>query len=109
MEAAGLIRLERIAGNLPAQDMEYGSAETKLGKVYIALGRGPGIEFPGIAWHGVYAFEYGDGHGTARTGECAGELTLKEARQQFVDDAAWFMSQFKSRDMLEDSFRFDNA
>jgi hypothetical protein len=104
MEAKGLEALERIAGNLPVTDLTKGTIETKRGRVWIALGRGPGIEFEGMAWHGVYAIEYGGEQGLARTGECDGELTLEEAQQQFLDDACWFMAQFDKRHMLDESF-----
>ena len=104
MEAASLIKMERIANNLPAKDMEFGRVETKLGPIHFAVGRGPGIEFEGITWHGVWGFDYGDEKGIARLGECPGELTLKEAQQQFVDDAAQQMALFNVRGMMDESY-----
>ena len=109
MEAESLIKLERIAGNLPAQDLEFGQVDTKLGLVHFALGRGPGIEYDGIAWHGVWGFDYGDHKGIARVGECDGELTLKEAQQQFVDDAARQLALFNARDMLDPSYSLEHG
>lgn len=102
------MKLERIANNLPAQDIEYGKVDTKYGEIYFALGRGPGAEYPGIAWHGIWSFDYGDSKGIARVGECTGELTLKEAQQQFVDDAAAQMAHFRARDMLDPSYSLEN-
>lgn len=109
METKGMIVLERIAGNLPAQDIEFFQAPTVRGNVYIALGRGPGVEFPGESWHGVYGFTYGDDQGMARTGEVNGELNLQEARKQFIDDAAEQLKLFGARDMLDHSYRLDDA
>jgi len=109
MEKASLTKLERIARNLPTTQLDYGSVTTKNGDVYFAIGRGPGIEFPGISWHGVWGFDYGDAKGIARVGECNGELTLKEAQQQFVDDAAWQLSLFAARGMLDKSYSLENG
>jgi hypothetical protein len=109
VETKSLEVLERVAKNLPCFDkLDYTITETQLGDVYVALARGWGVDFPGIAWHGVYAFQYGDDMATARTGEADGELTIEEARRQFIDDAAWFLAQYDKRDMLDPSFKFDN-
>lgn len=109
METNGMIILERIAKNLPVTNMTYVTQDTARGKVWIALGRGDGGEFAGTSWHGVYAIEYGDDQGLARTGECSGDLTLKEAQQQFLDDACWLLAQFNKRDMLDHSYRLKNG
>ena len=109
MDTASLVRLERIARNLPIMrgTMHMGKVETILGTVYIALGKGSGFNFPPIAWHGVYAFDYGGEKGMGRLGEAAGTLTLQEARQHFLDDAVWFMQRMHERGMQDQSFKLN--
>ena len=107
MDDAAIQRLERIARNLPIYPgtLHQGVVETADGRVYIALGRGVGAEYPPVAWHGVYAIEYGHAMGFARLGETSGRLTLKQARQYFLNDADFFMQEFKKRDMHDESYR----
>ena len=107
MDDGAIRRLERIARNLPIYPgtLRQGAVETKDGRIYIALGRGVGSEYPPVAWHGVYAIEYGHDMGFARLGEAHGKLTLKQARQYFLDDADWFVQEFKKRDMHDESYR----
>ena len=108
MEAAAFDRLERIARNLPCWPgtTKYGQVETAYGPVYMAVGRGatktPG--FGPVAWHGVYAINYGEIKGMARSAEIPGNATLEQARQALLDDALWFLEQMALRDMNDRSF-----
>ena len=82
-----------------------GKVETPYGYVYIALGKGVGINFPGMSWHGLYGFDYGHEKGMGRLGEVSGELTMMSAQQEFLDDALFLMAEFHKRGMLDPSYR----
>lgn len=107
MDEKSVERLERIARNLPIYPgtLHQGVVETPDGRIYIALGRGVGHEYPPVSWHGVYAIEYGHARGFARLGEAHGKLTLKQAQQYFLNDADFFIQEFKKRDMHDESYR----
>lgn len=107
MDEKSLERLERIARNLPIYPgtLHQGMVDTGDGRVYIAMGRGVGSEYPPVAWHGVYAIEYGHAKGFARLGEAHGKLTLKQAQRYFLRDATFFIEEFKKREMNDESYR----
>jgi len=109
MESPSLVRLERIARNLPILPgtLHMGKVETAWGTVYIALGKGPGYNYQPMAWHGVYAFDYGGQKGMGRLGEASGSLTLQEAQQEFLNDAVWFQQAMHERDMHDESFKLN--
>lgn len=111
MDTAALERLERIARNLPVMPgtMHLGKVETALGPVYLALGRGTGTTYLPIAWYGVYAFDYGGHKGMGRLAEVSGRLSLKQAQQQLLDDAFWFMQEMEKRHMNDQSYRLSNG
>ncbi len=109
METASLVRLERVARNLPIfpGSLHMGRVETAFGRIYLAIGRGMSETYPPVAWHGVYGFDYGGDKGVGRVGEVRGDLSLREAQQEFVDDALWFMRAMHEREMHDPSFRLN--
>ena len=109
METPSLVRLERVARNLPIWPgtLHMGKVETQWGTVYLAIGRGNGHTFPPVAWHGVYGFDYGGQKGMGRIGEIAGNLSLREAQQHFLDDACWFLQAMHERQMHDSSFKLN--
>ena len=108
MEAAEFVRLERIAKNLPVWPgtLKLGYVETEHGPVYMAVGRGHTKEpgFGPVCWHGVYAINYGEIKGMARTAQIPGKVSLKEAQEVLVNDAFWFLEQMALRQMNDRSY-----
>ena len=96
-------KLERIAGNLPVQSLDYVKVPTKWGLIYIAIGRGPG-ELSPISWLGVYGIRYGGSKMIAQIGEVRGDLPKNTALEEFVKQAAFNYSIMEPRDMLDESY-----
>ena len=107
MDTASLSRLESIARNLPIWPgtLHMGMVETPRAMVYIALGRGTGANYPPVAWHGIYAFDYGHQKGIGRLAEVSGRLTLREAQRELLADACWMLEAFGEHGLLDPSYK----
>lgn len=93
METAELAILERIGKNsgiIGGPECGQGYVDTKLGRVYMAWALMDG------KWHGIWG-----ACGVAQQYQAGDHVKdLKEAKQEMVDAASWFLQMLKHRGML---------
>lgn len=92
------VRLERIAGNLPAPKIDYDFVETKHGKVYLALGQAIDGTF-----HGLWAVNCG-ARDIARTIGFTADSTMEIGKQILLDDAFMHLGQFAEAGLMDEGF-----
>jgi len=97
VNSEGLVKLERIARNLPVPRIEQGRVETRNGTIYLAWGRNAD------AWHGVWAADIHGG--TAQPLEISlehndTEITAENVQQILLDTANFDLEVYRGRSPL---------
>lgn len=95
MESASLVKLERIARNLPLKNMKMIRAETDIAEVFMAYGTMPDGRYAGLYGTGL------NGHDLGQIGEFPEGFTEQQVRQDLINQAYEYLLLAKPRGLLD--------